>query len=207
MSEQIQLVSADDVEIGTEDKFVAHQYPVKRHRAISVWLKNKQNEVLLQQRSHTKIVGAGWWANTVCGNVWAGETYEECAVRRLKDELGIELSKEELVAGAKFEYRAYCNEKYGEHEIDQIFTASVEEVVVTPNTAEVIDTLWVDIEDLRGRVVYEVSERGYYSAKQSLLASWNELVENMHPLNLMISGKEVQVTPWTVMMLMEGLVE
>lgn len=206
MIEHICIVSEDDVQVGIEDKFVAHRYPVKRHRAVSVWLLNAQNEVLLQQRSQEKIVGAGWWANTVCGNVWADESYEECALRRLKNELGIVLQPGKLQEGSKFEYRAYCNETYGEHEIDQIFTVQVENISLDPNPQEVANTLWVNFDLLKKRVLFEVSEQGYYSAEQSLVASWNELAENMSPLSMIVEGEEISLAPWTVMMITGELV-
>lgn len=41
------------------------------------------------------IVGAGQWANTCYGNVRPGESYLECAWRRLCEELGIIIGRDE----------------------------------------------------------------------------------------------------------------
>ncbi|HZZ98960.1 MAG TPA: NUDIX domain-containing protein, partial [Candidatus Saccharimonadia bacterium] len=89
ISPNITLVNARDEVIGNTDVLSTHRGDGKRHRAVSVFLFNKRGEVLLQQRSKKKIVGAMQWANTCCGNVHVGETREECAYRRLREELGI----------------------------------------------------------------------------------------------------------------------
>lgn len=207
MSEQIILVSTDDTQVGTLEKYTAHQNPPKRHRAISVWLTNARGEVLFQQRSSKKIVGALWWANTVCGNVWDGETYEACAIRRLKGELGISVDQMVLKKGEKFEYKAFCNQQYSEHEVDQIFFMNVDDVEVIANPDEVSDYSWISLEELKKVIQAAVSEQGYYTLQTSLEASWNELAENMQPLPVLLGGKHMKLAPWTVMMLQAGLAE
>ncbi|MGD9129411.1 MAG: NUDIX domain-containing protein [Candidatus Woesebacteria bacterium] len=90
IQEKLALVDQDDREIGVMEKYQVHENPPKLHRAVSVWLINDNGEVLFQKRSKKKIVGAGLWANTICGNVRLGESYKACAFRRLKEELGME---------------------------------------------------------------------------------------------------------------------
>lgn len=206
IEELISLVTIQDVEIGVADKFEAHRYPAQLHRAISVWIQNNQDEVLLQKRSDQKIVGAGWWANTVCGNVWHGESYEACAVRRLQHELGIGIDASLLKKQKKFEYKAYCNEVYGEHEMDQLFVMQNLEASVRANPAEVAETLWVPWDELLVTVKHAVAEGGYYTTKQSVAASWNELAENMVPLSIVVKNTPMLLAPWTVMMIAEDIV-
>src|SRR5579859_6686265 len=147
MSQSVVLVNEHDEVIGEMDKFAAHRHPAKLHRAISVWLVNSQGQVLLQQRSAEKIVGAGWWGNTVCGNVWPRESYEACARRRLEVELGI-VKGYELSKLFTFHYQAYANEMYGEHEIDTVFSG-VYDGEVKPNPAEASAFVWIDIAELK----------------------------------------------------------
>lgn len=148
MSDQVTLVNELDQVIGFLDKVEAHRGQGQLHRAISVFLFRKKQgkiEILLQQRSLQKIVGGGQWANTVCGNVWPGESYEACAQRRLAYELGIQLSH--LTHVAVFRYQVPCNELFSENEIDHVFAAWYEGTL-TPNPAEVIDYQWVDWEEV-----------------------------------------------------------
>ena len=143
----VTLVTESDEIIGQMDKVAAHRGEGKLHRAISVYLFRVRDgalQVLLQQRSGQKIVGAHQWANTCCGNVLPGETYEECALRRLREELGIEGVLPEPVH--KFRYQVQCNAEFSENEIDQVY-AGWYEGEVSPNPDEVEAVAWQDWEE------------------------------------------------------------
>jgi isopentenyl-diphosphate delta-isomerase len=139
--DQVILVDEQDTPIGVMDKIDAHRGEGVLHRAISVYLFNKKGELLLQQRSGKKIVGAGQWANTCCGNVRPNESYKECAVRRLREELGITEVKIEPIY--KFQYFVRCNEEFSEREIDQVFVGKYQGEV-EPNPEEVRKVKWVE---------------------------------------------------------------
>lgn len=147
--DQVVLVNDRDEVIGSMDKIEAHRWPAKRHRAISVFLFRQgadgQIETLIQQRSQFKIVGATLWANTVCGNVWPGESYEDCAQRRLAFELGITGANIEPVQ--HFFYQVQCNQEFGENEADQVFAGWFDQSV-TPNPNEVMATRWVPFSEM-----------------------------------------------------------
>ncbi len=155
MSDKVTLVNEQDEVIGEMDKIEAHRGKAHLHRAISVYLfrKNPETEVtelLVQQRSHKKIVGALQWANTACGNVWPGESYEACARRRLMFELGISVNAQELPLHPveKFIYQVQCNAEFSEHEMDQVF-AGWYDGAVTPNPDEVAAVEWVSWEPVQ----------------------------------------------------------
>lgn len=139
--DQVVLVDEQDKEIGVMDKVEAHRGEGKLHRAISVFLFNAKKELLIQQRSEHKIVGTLQWANTCCGNVRPGESYEECANRRLREELGITGVK--LTPIAKFQYQVKCNEEFSEREMDTVFIGRYDGEVV-PNPREVKAYEWID---------------------------------------------------------------
>lgn len=147
----VTLVTEQDQVIGSMDKIEAHRGMGKLHRAISVFLfrKNAEGEIelLIQKRSSKKIVGAGQWANTVCGNVWPDENYENCARRRLSFELGIaEVIKLEDIT--TFKYQAKCNEEFSENEIVHIFVGWFDSEVM-PNSEEVAETEWVSWQEVQ----------------------------------------------------------
>lgn len=68
------------------DKLEAHMNNV-RHVAVSVFVFDG-DRLLLQQRASTKYHSAGLWANTVCSHPRWNETAQDCAQRRLHEELG-----------------------------------------------------------------------------------------------------------------------
>ncbi len=146
MNDKVTLVNEQDEVIGEMDKVEAHRGEGKLHRAISVYLfEKRENRVnlLIQQRSSQKIVGAHQWANTVCGNVRPDETYEACAYRRLAEELGITTAK--ISPLYKFQYFVRCNDEFSENEIDQVFVGWWnKDTSFVPNPAEVQSTQWVE---------------------------------------------------------------
>ena len=89
------LVDEDDNPTGKyADKGECHFGTGLHHRAFVVLLENKKGEVLLQLRKH--IRWDGYWDLTAISHVLHlddhNETYEEAALRALKDEMGISLS-------------------------------------------------------------------------------------------------------------------
>lgn len=69
------------------DKLEAHAGDVP-HLAVSVFV-TCDDRLLLQQRAAGKYHSGGLWANTCCSHPAWGERVEDCASRRLAEELGI----------------------------------------------------------------------------------------------------------------------
>ena len=73
-----------------------HEVPEGFYRlSVHIWIMNDNGELLLQQRLSSAHKFPNMWTNTG-GAVQAGETSIEGAIRELKEELGIEIKKEEL---------------------------------------------------------------------------------------------------------------
>jgi len=68
------------------DKLEAHIKNIP-HVAVSIFVFSKK-KLLLQQRAATKYHSAGLWANTVCSHPRWSESIQDCAQRRLGEELG-----------------------------------------------------------------------------------------------------------------------
>ena len=87
--ERVVLVDENDNELGTMEKMEAHQKGLL-HRAFSVFIFNKNGEMLLQQRSLRKYHSGGLWTNACCSHPRKDETPIDAAHRRLKEEMGFE---------------------------------------------------------------------------------------------------------------------
>ena len=181
-NDTVTLVTQEDTVLGSMDKMEAHRGEGKLHRAISVFLFRKnthgKTELLIQQRSATKIVGAGLWANTVCGNVRYGESYTGCAVRRLKEELGINFESQNLVEAHIFTYQVKCNAEFSEHEIDHVFYGNGSAVVPDLNPEEVSQTRWIEWD--------------------YLIEKWEKFQGEHSPLGRL---EDMTLAPWFVIML------
>lgn len=60
-----------------------------RHRAVHVLVFNRAGELFLQKRALTKDTAPGAWDSSASGHVDAGEGYDACAVRELREEIGL----------------------------------------------------------------------------------------------------------------------
>ncbi|HLX96041.1 MAG TPA: NUDIX domain-containing protein [Verrucomicrobiae bacterium] len=63
------------------------------HRAIHVLVFNTRGEIFLQKRSITKDREPGKWDSSSSGHVDSGEDYDACAIRELREELGLAVQK------------------------------------------------------------------------------------------------------------------
>ena len=60
-----------------------------RHRAVHVLVFNRAGELFLQKRALSKDTAPGAWDSSASGHVEAGESYDACAVRELREEIGL----------------------------------------------------------------------------------------------------------------------
>jgi len=206
INSKLQLIDVTDNPAGEENIYLTHQHPAKLHRAVSVWLFNDKGEVLLQQRSEKKITKALEWGNAVCGNVRSNENYHQCAVRRLKEEIGV---KNALIRPIyKFSYKAWCNDKYGENELDQVFVGQyLSEVKL--NKDEAADFAWINWQQFR-KSVKEVVNKLEKPARKSFLnpstttsMSLDELKQNTQSVRVTVSNSNYIIVPWTAMMVLD----
>ena len=117
-SEQLILVDDHDREIGFKGKSDCHTGSGVLHRAFSIFVFNADNELLLQQRSPTKMLWPGYWSNTCCSHPRRGEKMADAVGRRLHEELGLSAELEFLF---KFEYQAQYDSQGAEHELCWVY--------------------------------------------------------------------------------------
>lgn len=143
MEDQVILVDESDNEIGAEGKMAAHRSG-KLHRAISVFVFDSRNRLMLQRRATTKYHSSGLWSNTCCGHPRPGEGNIGVANRRLREEMGIEC---ELSKAFCFVYRVPFENGLIEHEYDHVFFGQYDGIPA-PNRDEVDDWRWIDMAKL-----------------------------------------------------------
>jgi isopentenyl-diphosphate delta-isomerase type 1 len=93
MNEEIfDVVNERDERIGQRPRSEVHRLGL-RHRAVHVLVFNRHGELFLQKRSLTKDCFPGTWDSSASGHLDCGEAYESCAIREVREELGLELSE------------------------------------------------------------------------------------------------------------------
>ena len=131
---EVILVDSDDREIGTCEKMEAHQQGLL-HRAFSIFIFDKQGNMLLQQRALQKYHSGGLWTNACCSHPQPGENIQHAANRRLREELGFETEINKIF---DFVYRAEFENGLIEHEYDHVFSGEYEGGILY-NKDEVMD--------------------------------------------------------------------
>ena len=142
--EEVILVNELDEQIGLMPKLEAHQKAIL-HRAFSVFILNKNNEIMLQQRAHQKYHSPLLWTNTCCSHQRSGETNIEAGSRRLFEEMGFKVELKELF---HFIYKAPFDNGLTEHELDHVMIGYFDENP-TINPEEVEDWKWMKIEAVK----------------------------------------------------------
>jgi len=119
----------------------AHNNQTPLHRGLSVYVFNEdKSQVVVQRRALHKITWPGVWSNSCCGHPLPGESYQEAAIREVKEELGIDLKDFRKVSDYRYRF-----ERGGivENEICPVFEGKiVGEISLDPN--EVMDWKWVN---------------------------------------------------------------
>jgi isopentenyldiphosphate isomerase len=64
-----------------------------KHRATHVLVFNSRGEVFLQKRSMKKDRQPGVWDSSASGHLASGEGYDACAVRELREEIGLTVAQ------------------------------------------------------------------------------------------------------------------
>lgn len=116
------------------------------HRVSALWLKNPEGKFLLCQRALMKKHAPGKWGPAVAGTVDEGEDYVSNIIKETKEEIGIDITKDQLILGPKFLVGPSTNRRF-----TQWFLATLDippSAIITPPD-EVMDSKWVTEDELK----------------------------------------------------------
>lgn len=147
-SHLVELVDSAGAAIGSTTVSEAHTAPGQLHRAFSVFVRDAEGRVLLQQRAASKTRFPLRWANTACGHPAPGEDLATAAARRVAEEVGI--TGVNLTPVGVYAYYAEDPETGRvEYEYDHVLVGDLPAgAVPKPDPAEVSDLRWVTVTDL-----------------------------------------------------------
>jgi len=138
MTELCIEVDRNDAQIGLrpKDNFYTGKYI---HRSSHLILFNSKNEILLQQRSETKIVWSNLYTFSVDATV-ADESYEDCIQREMQEELGISISAKRLFTFPHFD----ATDKAWKC----VFVGR-SDAAITPDPRETQEVRWINVSELQ----------------------------------------------------------
>jgi len=124
MTEELILVDAENRIVGYDEKIACHTIRPHLHRAFSIFLFRTDGSVLLQRRSHKKLLWPLFWSNACCSHPRRNETTIERALTRLHEELGVSTPLQSLYS---FVYRAEYLDIGVEEEHCEVFIGTLNE--------------------------------------------------------------------------------
>ena len=147
MTEYVVLVDELDNKVGLMEKMEAHINPTL-HRAVSIFIFNSKNEMLLQQRALSKYHTPGLWTNTCCSHPRDGESLHDATKRRLQEEMGMQC---ELKEAFSFIYKADVMQGLVEHEFDHVFIGTSDDLPII-NKDEVESFRYDTVENIKADI-------------------------------------------------------
>ena len=149
------------------------------HKAVAMFMINSKGQVLLQKRSANKKLWPNMWDITAGGHVLAGEFGFEAIIREIKEELGIDIEKNDILfigsATSNNIKGDVINNHFNEY---YIITKDIDESKLTLQLEEVSEVKWFEKDDIVNRIknnFYGITEKGgcwdylikYYNWRES----------------------------------------
>jgi isopentenyl-diphosphate delta-isomerase len=102
MNEIFDVVDARDRVIGQATRPEVHARHL-RHRAVHILLFNRNGDIFIQKRAASKDTFPGRYDSSASGHLSSGETYDACALREVREELGLTIAPAGLQKHFKIE--------------------------------------------------------------------------------------------------------
>ncbi len=164
IEDHVVLIDAWGQPTSTAAKSALHGPDTPLHLAFSCYLIDAAGNVLITQRALDKRTWPGVWTNSCCGHPTLGESLRATVTRRVREELGLDLTDVSLVV-PDFVYRAEMSDGTVEHELCPVLVASCEDAV-RPDPTEVADAYWIPWPELVDRALTEPTTLSPWCATQ-----------------------------------------
>ena len=124
MDELLDIFDENHNLLRQEMKSIAHKNGLW-HTSIHGFLVNSKNEIVLQQRSKNKDLYPSKWDMSFSGHVSAGENTINSAIRECNEEIGVNITKEDLKLLFTFKENLLY-EKINNNEFVHVFLALID---------------------------------------------------------------------------------
>ncbi|MEE9322774.1 MAG: NUDIX domain-containing protein [Granulosicoccus sp.] len=149
--EWLDIVDENDKVTGRATREEIHRLKLM-HRSVHIMLHDSRGSWFVQKRSLLKKTGAGLWDASVAGHVDSGETYRQCALREIDEELGIQVADSALIPCGHLRPSAANGFEF----TDMFLFTSDAELTLAPD--EIDDGRWLDTDELSAWLVASPEE-------------------------------------------------
>ena len=146
MEEMLDVYTRDGKYLGVKTRSECHTAnPGFYHKPAWTWVYNSKNEILVQKRAMCKKRYAGYWDMACAGHVAAGETSKQGAIREAKEEIGLDVSEDDV----KLMFEHIEDEDYWE--IGQVFFIKADKEIedFTLQKDEVEEVKWLTFDEFK----------------------------------------------------------
>jgi isopentenyl-diphosphate delta-isomerase len=148
-AQQVVAVDSDDTEQDVVNRLKAHTGDGIRHRAFTVLVFDREDNVLLAQRAPGKRLWDTHWDGTVASHPDPGQSQVDATAERLEEELGVTPDQyDDLRVTDKFEYKRYYLDEGLEWEVCAVLKCTLSDRTLDPDPEEVGGWMWVPYEHL-----------------------------------------------------------
>lgn len=133
------------------------------HATAHIWFYTLKGNVLLQQRAFSKKNFPGLWDVSVAGHVSAGESIIDSAIREVKEELGLNISKNDLKKIGTHKCIQNHSENFIDCEFHHIYISKLNCPIesLTLQKSEVNDVKLISIKDFEQILSNEYPSKDY----------------------------------------------
>ena len=147
----------------TIDRTVAHRTGA-RHRTTHIWIVRKKDnrvQIMLQKRSKNKDSFPGCYDISSAGHIPAGDDFADSGLRELEEELGLVVTKEELIECGIlniFTENEFHGIHYVDNQISKVFLLwkDIEIEDLRLQEEEIESAIWMDFEACKHAVANEL---------------------------------------------------
>lgn len=145
MEELLDTYTRDGEYLGVRTRTECHaENPGFYHKPAWTWAYNSKGQILVQKRAMSKKKFPGYWDMPCAGHVDAGETTKMGAIREAKEEIGVDVSEEEM----NFWFEYIEDDAW---EIGQVFFFKCDKEIeeLTIQGEEVEEVKWLSFEEFK----------------------------------------------------------
>lgn len=150
--EYLDIVDGDGNQTGKKElRSFCHEKGLWHQVAVAYFYRFKNNklELLVHLRSKFKEQSPDKWAIRFGGHVEAGSTVEETVIKEIQEEVGINVTFEDLILGTKSYYNSDFNKEVGNIYYYN-FNGEKDDLVF--NDGEVQEVKWMDIDEIENSI-------------------------------------------------------
>lgn len=128
----------------------AHNFGIW-HKAVSLFIVDKNNRILLQKRSKNKIRNANLWDVSVSGHVIFGESDINTLLRETKEEINFDISKNDINFLITYKESITFNKMFIDNTIFNIYVCKlpIDDSMIKKEDFEVEELKFVDVKELK----------------------------------------------------------